>query len=120
MTKKLAFHNLVTDAKSRISECSIEHIYSMIQNNILDGILIDIRELHEYEEGYIKNSIHISKGVLEAKIEHLIPNQSQVMYLYCAGGYRSTLSADNLMKMGYKNIYSIAGGYKAWQMIEQK
>ena len=117
MTKRLAFQNLVNDAKSRINECSMEHINKMIYNNVLDGTLLDIRELHEHERGYIYNSVHISRGVLESKIETLIPDKSQKIYLYCAGGYRSALSADNLMKMGYKNVYSIAGGYQAWQII---
>jgi rhodanese-related sulfurtransferase len=119
MTNKSAFKNLVNDAKLRINECSIEYINNMTINNTFDGILIDIRELSEYEDGYISHSIHISRGVLEAKIETLVPNKEQKIYLYCGGGYRSALSADNLMKMGYKNTYSIAGGYRAWQIIKK-
>ena len=115
MYNKSAFENLVNDAKSRIKECSIAHIYDMTKNNKLDGILIDIRELSEYENGYISNAIHISRGILEAKIESLIPNKEEKVYLYCGGGLRSALSADNLIKMGYKNTYSVAGGYKAWR-----
>ena len=119
MTSKSAFKNLVNDAKSRINEYSIEHINNMTKNNTLDGILIDIRELSEYEDGCVSNSIHISRGILEAKIETLVPNKEQKIYLYCGGGSRSALSADNLMKMGYKNTYSIAGGYRAWQIINK-
>ena len=119
MTNKSAFKNLVNDAKSRINEYSIEHINNMTKNNTLDGILIDIRELSEYEDGCVSNSIHISRGVLEAKIETLVPNKEQKIYLYCGGGSRSALSADNLMKMGYKNTHSIAGGYRAWQIINK-
>lgn len=119
MTNKLAFKNLVNDAKLRINECSIKYINNMTKNNTFDGILIDIRELSEYEDGCISNSIHISRGILEAKIETLVPNKEQKIYLYCGGGSRSALSADNLMKMGYKNTYSIAGGYRAWQIINK-
>lgn len=114
MKNKSAFEALVNDAKSRIKECSITHIYDMIQYNKLDGILIDVRELYEYNNGYISNAIHISRGILEAKIEDLTSNKEKKIYLYCAGGFRSALSADNLVKMGYKNTYSVTGGYKAW------
>ena len=115
MNNKSAFEILVNDAKSHIKECSITHIYDMTKNNKLNGILIDIRELSEYENGYINNAIHISRGILEPKIESLIPNKEEKLYLYCGGGFRSALSADNLIKMGYKNTYSVAGGYKAWR-----
>ena len=115
MNNKSAFKILVNDIKSHIKECSIAHIYDMTKNNKLDGILIDIRELSEYENGHISDAVHISRGILEAKIESLIPNKEEKVYLYCGGGFRSVLSADNLIKMGYKNTYSVAGGYKAWR-----
>ena len=109
-----AFLKLVQDAKSRISECEMSEIKEMIVNDKIDGFLIDVRELVEFQAGCIPGAIHISKGLLEAKIEAKVPTKSQKIYLYCGGGYRSALSADSLQKMGYENIVSIKGGYGAW------
>jgi rhodanese-related sulfurtransferase len=109
-----AFLKLVQDAKARISECEMVAIKEMVANDKIDGLLIDVRESHEHQAGHIPGSIHISKGLLEAKIETKVPNKSQKIYLYCGGGYRSALSADSLQKMGYKNVFSIEGGYGAW------
>ena len=111
MNNKSAFEILVNDAKSRIKECSIAHIYDMTKNNKLDGILIDIRELSEYENGYISNAIHISRSILEAKIESIIPNKEEKVYLYCGGGLRSAFSADNLIKMGCESLPPQGGSF---------
>ena len=85
----------------------------MTKNNKFDGILIDIRELSEYKNEYISDTIHVSRDVVEAKNENFIPNKEEKVYLYCGGSFRTALSADNLMKIGYKNTYSVVGRYKA-------
>lgn len=113
MKEKTGFIKLVNEAKSNIKELNITELKAMIDDNTLDGIIIDIREKSEYNSGAIPGSIHISRGVLEAKIEG-ITHKEQNIYLYCGGGSRSALSADSLQRMGYKNVYSIAGGYRAW------
>lgn len=114
MQHSSAFLALVEDAKSRIETCEINHIAQMLQNDTLDGLLIDVREESEYAQCFIPQAHHIGKGVIESKIEHLVPNKSQKLYLYCGGGYRSALSADNLKKMGYESVISVNGGIRAW------
>lgn len=114
MEKGSLFFKLVNEAKERIKEIDIIAFTRMIRNKSLDGVLIDIREKHEYDVSYIPNALHISRGVLESRIEEIIYNQEQKIYLYCAGGYRSALSADSLQNMGYTSVYSIASGYKGW------
>lgn len=117
MQHSSAFLALVDDAKTRIETCEIEHIANMIQNNALDGLLIDVREESEYAQCFIPQAHHIGKGVIESKIESLIPNKSQKMYLYCGGGYRSALAADNLKKMGYQSVISVNGGIRSWYQL---
>ena len=114
MQHNSAFLALVDDAKSRIDECDVFHINQMISNDSLDGLLIDVREESEYAQAHLPNAIHLSKGIIEVKIEQLIPNKTQKMYLYCGGGYRSALSADNLKKMGYEKVVSVDGGFRGW------
>ena len=82
MTNKSAFENLVNDSKLRINECSMEYINDMTKNNTFDGILIDIRELSEHEDGCVSNSIHISRDILEAKIETLVPNKERTKNIF--------------------------------------
>lgn len=109
-----SFLKLVNDAKTRIKECTVNDIQEMNKTNTLDGLLIDTREESEFANGYIPNAIHISKGVIESAIESAIPNKNQKMYFYCGGGFRSALVADSLREMGYQNVISINGGWKAW------
>ncbi|WP_116964545.1 rhodanese-like domain-containing protein [Fastidiosibacter lacustris] len=108
------FLKLVNDAKTRIQECDIFHIKYLMDNGTLDGVLIDVREESEYTHAHLPGAYHLSKGLIEVKIETLIPNKEQKLYLYCGGGFRSALSADNLQKMGYHNVISIDGGFRAW------
>lgn len=109
-----AFLSLVDDARSRIKECDVLYLKQLLDHNALDGLIIDVREESEYAHAHLPNAIHLSKGIIEVKIENLIPNKDQRMYLYCGGGYRSALVADNLQKMGYKAVVSVDGGYRAW------
>lgn len=111
-----SFLELVNDAKSRIRECSVEDIQKMNNSNTLDGLLIDVREDSEFANGFIPNAIHLSKGVIESRIEQMVPNKNQKMYFYCGGGFRSALVADLLQEMGYTNTISIDGGWRAWNL----
>ncbi|QIV95832.1 rhodanese-related sulfurtransferase [Allofrancisella inopinata] len=108
------FIKLVNEAKSKIKECTVDDIYQMYISDSLDGLLIDTREESEFANGYIPNSIHISKGLIECRIEQLIPNKNLKMYFYCGGGFRSALVTELLQSMGYKNVISVDGGWRAW------
>ena len=105
---------LVNEAKKKISEIEISEVKKMIEENIL-FILIDIREESEWKNNRIPSAIYIGKGILEREIESSIPNEDTKIVLYCGGGYRSALSTENLMKMGYKNVYSMIGGITEWE-----
>lgn len=114
MQNNTEFLKIVANAKMRINECNIFHIKEMLDNNTLDGIIIDVREESEFVTAHLPGAHHLSRGIIEARIENLIPNKQQKIYLYCAGGFRSALSADNLQKMRYENITSVNGGFSAW------
>jgi rhodanese-related sulfurtransferase len=108
------FLKLVEDAKSRIREISVEDTYKRIISN--SGVrLIDVREDHEWAEGHAKGAEHLGKGIIERDIETVVPDKQTELILYCGGGYRSALAADALKRMGYENVYSMAGGWKAWK-----
>lgn len=108
------FLKLVNDAKSRIRELTVAETQErMRQNNAAK--LIDVREDHEWEAAHAAGASHLGKGIIERDIEKSVPDKSTEMVLYCGGGYRSALVADVLQKMGYTNVFSMAGGWKAWQ-----
>lgn len=108
------FLKLVNDAKSRIREVSVaETRERMAAGNSVR--LIDVREDHEWNAGRAAGSTHLAKGIIERDIELAVPNKSTEVILYCGGGFRSALSADVLQQMGYTNVFSMAGGWKAWQ-----
>ncbi len=77
--------------------------------------LIDVREDNEWQAGHASGSQHLGKGIIERDIEAIVPDKSTEVILYCGGGYRSALAADALQEMGYTNVYSMAGGWKAWR-----
>ncbi len=77
--------------------------------------LIDVREDHEWDASHAVGAIHLGKGIIERDIETTVPDKNTEMILYCGGGYRSALVADVLQKMGYTNVFSMAGGWKAWK-----
>lgn len=108
-----AFLALVNDAKSRIREIDITETLRM-RNEGVPHVLIDTREESEWNAGRIPGAIHLSKGIIERDIEKRVPDKNAVLILYCGGGYRSALAADNLAKMGYSNPLSMAGGWRAW------
>ena len=110
-THNPGFLALVNDAKSRIPQVDIEQYQKMAREG---HILIDTREDREWDAGHAAGAIHLSKGVIERDIESEIPDKSQTMVLYCGGGFRSALVADTLRKMGYGNVISLDGGWRAW------
>jgi rhodanese-related sulfurtransferase len=106
------FLALVMDAKKRIHEIDIEE-YKRLRANGDAGQLIDVREKEEFDKSHAAGAIHLSKGVIERDIEKTIPDRDAKLVLYCGGGYRSALAADNLQKMGYTNVISLDGGWRA-------
>ncbi len=105
---------LVNDAKSRIREVTVAETQARIRQDP-DIKLIDVREDHEWEEAHAAGAMHLGKGIIERDIENTVPDKSTEMILYCGGGYRSALVADALQKMGYTNVFSMAGGWTAWK-----
>ena len=108
------FLNVVDDAKSRIREVSVAETQARLQQNA-DAKLIDVREDNEWEAAHASGAIHLGKGIIERDIETTVPDKNTELILYCGGGYRSALAADVLQKMGYTNVWSMAGGWRAWQ-----
>jgi len=108
------FLNLVDDAKTRIKETTVEKILNRFRRGER-MILVDCRTEREYLLSHVENARHLGKGVIERDIEQFYKDLDEEIVLYCGGGYRSALAADNLMKMGYTRVYSLAGGFRAWK-----
>jgi rhodanese-related sulfurtransferase len=106
------FLNLVNDAKTRVREIDIEGYKRMVSAGEAH-VLVDTREDSEWTAGHVKGAIHLGKGVIERDIETKVPDKRTTLVLYCGGGYRSALAADNLQKMGYTNAISLDGGWRA-------
>ena len=107
------FLKLVDDAKSRVREVDVDETRRKLESG--KAKLIDVREESEWEAGHARGAQHLGKGVIERDIEERVPDKKAELILYCGGGFRSALSADNLQKMGYTSISSMAGGWRAWQ-----
>ena len=105
------FLNIVNDAKSRVREVTVAET----QARNADTKLIDVREDNEWEAGHAAGAIHLGKGIIERDIETTVPDKTTKLILYCGGGYRSALAAESLQRMGYTNVWSMAGGWKAWK-----
>ncbi len=108
------FLKLVNDAKSRIREVSVAETRSRMAENP-SAKLIDVREDNEWEADHAAGAEHLGKGIIERDIEAAVPDKSTEVILYCGGGFRSALAADVLQQMGYTNVFSMAGGWKAWK-----
>ena len=108
------FLKLVNDAKSRIREVTVDETRQRMLSD--SGVrLIDVREDNEWEAGHAAGSAHLGKGIIERDIEAEVSDKATEVILYCGGGYRSALAADVLQQMGYTNVFSMAGGWKAWK-----
>ena len=108
------FLKLVNDSKSRIKEVTVAETRERVAANP-QAKLIDVREDNEWDAAHAAGAIHLGKGIIERDIEETVPDKSAELILYCGGGFRSALAADVLQNMGYTNVYSMAGGWKAWK-----
>ncbi|HEX5708159.1 MAG TPA: rhodanese-like domain-containing protein [Pyrinomonadaceae bacterium] len=106
------FLRIVEDAKTRVSEVSVEEARERVARG---ARLVDVREDNEWEAGRASGAEHMGRGVIERDVETEVPDKETELILYCGGGYRSALAADNLQRMGYRRVYSMAGGWKAWR-----
>lgn len=107
------FVRLVDEARARITETDVATIRDRLQHGD-DFFLVDVREESEWARGHLPGAIHLSKGTIERDIEKEIPDLDAEIVLYCGGGYRSALAADNLRRMGYTNVASMDGGFRGW------
>jgi rhodanese-related sulfurtransferase len=106
------FLQLVNEAKKHIEELSVAEARARLaaHPNI---VLLDVREDHEWQAGHAAEAVHLGKGILERDIEKRFPDKNTELIMYCGGGYRSALAAEVAKRMGYRNVWSLAGGYKA-------
>ena len=107
------FLKIVQEARANIAECSVVELKDKLASDP-KAVLIDVREESEFAAGHVPNAVHLSKGILERDIETRYPDPCTTLYLLCGGGYRSALAADSLRKMGYLQVTSVDGGWKAW------
>jgi phage shock protein E len=113
MSPPSRYQQLAADAKTRVREVTVQDLE---RTPLAPGtVLIDVREADEWRAGHAVGAIHLSRGVLEGAIEEKVPAPDTPILLYCDGGNRSALAADNLQKMGYTNVASLAGGFRDWQ-----
>lgn len=108
------FLKIVNDAKTRIKELTVPDTLERLKANP-DAKLVDVREDNEWNAAHAAGAIHLGKGIIERDVEVTVPDKSTELILYCGGGYRSALAADALQTMGYTNVWSMAGGWKAWK-----
>ncbi len=107
------FLSIVNDAKREITETNVQEVNNRLERGD-EFYLVDVREESEWKKGHITKAIYIGKGVIERDIEKKVDNTEAEIILYCGGGFRSALAADNLQKMGYSKVSSMDGGYSGW------
>jgi rhodanese-related sulfurtransferase len=108
------FLAIVEDAKKRVRECTVEDVKQRLDRGD-KFTLVDVREDSEWAADHLPGAIHLGKGVIERDIEKTVPDTNTELVLYCGGGFRSALAADNLQKMGYTNVISMDGGVRGWR-----
>jgi rhodanese-related sulfurtransferase len=108
------FLRIVEDAKRRIRETTIADVKAKLDRGE-KLILVDVREESEYAKDHLPGAIHLGKGIIERDVEERVPDLNAPLVLYCGGGFRSALAADNLQKMGYTNVFSMDGGIRGWR-----
>ena len=106
------FERLCEEVRARIREIDVVEAARLAAEP--DTLLIDVREESEWAAGHAAGAVHMGRGVIERDIERLVPDPATRLLLYCGGGYRSALAAENLQRMGYRNVLSVAGGWRAW------
>ena len=107
------FVEIVNKAKADIKEIEVHNIPK-------NALIVDVREESEFAQSHAKGSIHIGKGILERDIEKHVPDTDRLLVLYCGGGYRSALAAQRLHQMGYTNVFSLQGGFRAWNAADKE
>jgi rhodanese-related sulfurtransferase len=113
MAEHTRFEKLVAEAKKNITEISPEEAAAKLQNG--QAVIVDVRDKDEWEEEHIPHAINLNRGTIELDIEEKVPDPNAAIITHCGGGGRSALAAESLQKMGYKNVRSMAGGFKAWK-----
>jgi rhodanese-related sulfurtransferase len=108
------FLKIVDDARQRIREVTVDDVKDKLDSGE-KFVLVDVREESEYAKDHLPGAIHLGKGVIERDIENRVPDLNAAVVLYCGGGFRSALAADNLQKMGYSNVLSMDGGVRGWR-----
>jgi len=108
------FLNIVNDARGRVQETTVDNVKGRLDRGE-KFLLVDVREESEYAKDHLPGAVHLGKGVIERDIEARVPDLNAPLVLYCGGGYRSALAADNLQKMGYTNVISMDGGIRVWR-----
>jgi rhodanese-related sulfurtransferase len=108
------FLNIVQEAKSRIRQTNVDEVRRKLETGD-KFMLVDVREESEFAKDHLPGAIHLGKGVIERDIEARFPDLNTALILYCGGGFRSALAADNLQKMGYTNVISMDGGIREWR-----
>jgi len=113
MAKHARFEKLVADAKKNVTEISPHDAAAKLKSD--EAVVVDVRDKDEWDEEHIPGAVHMSRGTIELDIEEKVPDANVMIICHCGGGGRSALAADSLQKMGYKNVRSMAGGFKAWK-----
>ncbi|MGA9390030.1 MAG: rhodanese-like domain-containing protein [Candidatus Sulfotelmatobacter sp.] len=108
------FLKIVDDAKTRVRETNVAQVKSRLDRGD-KFLLVDVREESEFSKDHLPGAIHLGKGIIERDIEARVPDLDAEIVLYCGGGFRSALAADNLQKMGYRNVISMDGGIRDWR-----
>jgi len=108
------FLDIVKDAKKRVREVTVADVKQKLDAND-QFLLIDVREDNEWQQGHLPHAIHLGKGIIERDIERRVPDPNAPLVLYCGGGFRSAIAADNLGRMGYTNVLSMDGGIREWR-----
>jgi rhodanese-related sulfurtransferase len=113
MAHSTQFLKLVQEAKKHVKETNVAEV--KLRGDAGEKfLLVDVREDNEWAKGHVPGAVHLSKGIIERDIEQRVPDTSAKVILYCGGGFRSALAAENLQKMGYTNVESMDGGWKGW------
>jgi len=108
-----SYPELVREAKTRVREVTVEDVMQLPPGGG-DAVVVDVREDREWDAGHVPGAVHLGRGVLEVKVHQVFPDPSTPLILYCGGGNRSALAADVLQVMGYTNVASMTGGFRAW------
>lgn len=108
------FLKIVDDARSRVKETNVDAVKQRLDRGE-KLFLVDVREESEFAKDHLPGAVHLGKGIIERDVEERVPDTGTELILYCGGGYRSALAADNLQKMGYRNVISMDGGIREWR-----